>query len=348
MSKILVINIGSSSVKYGLFENGKNVKESTFNEVEDHEKIIRQLLRELGDISEIDAIGHRVVHGGKKYTKPLLVDADNLADLKLLNDLAPLHNPYNIMGIEILSGFLPETPQVAVFDTAFFSELDEVVSKSPLPDDLSAKFDFKKYGFHGISHSYLSEAAAEKIGKAPSALNLITCHLGGGWSVAAIKKGRPVDTSMGFTPLAGLMMMTRPGDIDPGIIFELVRELDFDSQKIDNLYEDFNHNSGIKAISGGVDDYRELLKEMNLGKQKAKLAFDMAVYRLAKYIASYFVPLGGEVDAIVFSGSIGSGDPVTRHEVMKKIRPISSVKSLAIETDEELMIARQTEKIIND
>jgi len=345
---ILIINSGSTSLKYRLFDSKKNeLKSEVFIVENDHEKIIKKILREVGDVSDIVAVGHRVVYGGDNFKKPVIVNEENIAQLEELSDLAPLHNPYNLLGIKILSDFLPNTPQVAIFDTSFFSDIPEKARVYAIPEKLSSKYSIKRYGFHGISHNYLAHQAAENLEKPLSKLNLITCHLGGGWSVTAIKNGHPIDTSMGFTPLEGLVMMTRAGDLDSGVVFEILRKELGTQNDIDELYDILNHESGIKALSGGIDDYRELLREMNLGNRKAKLAFDVATYKLSKYIGAYFVALGGKVDAIVFSGSIGSGDPLTRNEVIKNIKFLGDFKTLAIETNEELLMAGEVEKLLS-
>ncbi len=348
ISNILIINTGSTSLKYKLFDLSLGeIKGESFSDVTDHEKIIKKILREIGDISSLVAVGHRVVHGGENFNKPILIDEKKLAELESINDLAPLHNPYNLLGIKILREFLPQTPQIAVFDTAFFADLPEKSSKYAISDNLSKKHKIKKYGFHGMSHQYIAEETAKKLNKPLNKLNLITCHLGGGWSVSAIKNGRAIDTSMGFTPLEGLVMMTRVGDIDPGVIFEILGEDLGTKNDIDRLYHELNFESGIKALSGGIDDYRELLKEMNLGNQKAKLAFDIATYRLSKYIGAYFVALSGKLDALVFSGAIGSGDSVTRNEIIKNTKFLGDFKNLAIETNEEFLIAKETLNFID-
>lgn len=342
INNILVINTGSTSLKYKLFDLSlREIKKESFFDVSDHEKILKRILREIGDISSLRAVGHRVVHGGENFKKSILIDDKNLAELEGLNDLAPLHNPYNLLGIKILREFLPITPQIAVFDTAFFADMPEKSTKYAISDNLSKKYKIKKYGFHGISHQYIAEEAAKKLGSPLSKLNLITCHLGGGWSVAAIKNGRAIDTSMGFTPSEGLVMMTRAGDIGLGAIFNLLEEGPGSKNDINKLYHELNFESGIKAISGGIDDYQKLLKEINLGNKKAKLAFDMATYRLLKYIGAYYVALSGKLDALVFSGAIGSGDPITRNEIIKNTKFLGNYKNLSIETNEEFLIAKE-------
>lgn len=346
-NNILIINSGSSSLKYKLFDsNKKEIKGETFSDINSHEKIIKRILREIGDVSDLKAVGHRVVHGGESFLNSVLINEKNIQKLEELNDLAPLHNPYNLLGIKIISEFLPMTPQVAVFDTSFFANIKEKASIYAIPDNLSTKFKIKRYGFHGISHNYMSLEVAKKIGKPLGKLNLITCHLGGGWSISAIKNGQAIDTSMGFTPLEGLVMMTRAGDLGSGVVFELLREGLGTQHDIENLYHILNCESGIKALSGGIDDYQILLKEINLGNKKAKLAFDVATYKLSKYIGAYFVALGGKLDALVFSGAIGSGDPITRNEVLNKVKFLGKFKSFSIPTNEESLIADEVLKLL--
>ena len=348
LENILVINSGSTSLKYKLFNaDNKEIKGDSLIVENNHEKIFKKILRELGDVSKIRVVAHRVVHGGQKFIEPLVVNEDNLKKLEELNSLAPLHNPYNLLGIKIISEFLPMTPQVAVFDTAFFADIPKKASVYAIPDDLADKHEIKRYGFHGISHNYIAHETARQLGKPLNKLNLITCHLGGGWSVTAIKNGKPIDTSMGFTPLEGLVMMTRAGDLGSGVVFEILREGLGTQNDIERLYDILNNNSGIKGLSGGIADYRDLLREMNLGNEKAKLAFSVATYRLSKYVGAYFVALGGKLDAIVFSGAIGAGDPMTRNEVIKNTKFLGKHKALSFETNEELLIAEQARKLMD-
>jgi acetate kinase len=351
MTKILAINSGSTSVKYKLYnEKEKELKGKCFNEVKDHEKIIKTILREIGDLRDLVAVGHRVVYGGDKFVEPILINGTVLEDLEKYNELAPLHNPYNLLGIKAIKEFLPHIKQVAVFDTAFYSTLPEIARTYALPQEIREKYHIKKYGFHGISHQFVAQEATKKLNKKIEQLNLITCHLGGGWSVTAIKKGQPINTSMGYTPLEGLVMMTRSGDLDPGVVIELIKKtgspLKHDS--VQHVYNILNHESGIKGLSGGIEDYLDLLKAIIVGNEKAKLAFNVAIAKLVKYIASYWVELGGKVDAIVFSGAIGAGDSLTRNTVMKKIKCLGKVKMLAIKTNEELAIIRETRKILEE
>jgi acetate kinase len=349
MTKILAINSGSTSVKYKLFnEKEKELKGKCFNEVKNHEEIIKIILREIGDLRDLVAVGHRVVHGGDEFIEPILINEHVLEDLEKYNELAPLHNPYNLLGIKAIREYLPHIKQVAVFDTAFYSALPEIARTYALPQEIREKYHIKKYGFHGISHQFIAQEAAKKLNKKVEQLNLITCHLGGGWSATAIKKGQPINTSMGYTPLEGLVMMTRSGDLDPGVVIELIKRTNSPLKRdsVEHIYNILNHESGIKGLSGGIDDYLDLLKAVTIGNKKAKLAFDIAIAKLVKYIVSYWVELDGKVDAIVFSGGIGSNDVLIRKVVAKKIKCLGKVKILAIKTNEELAIIRETRKVL--
>ena len=347
---ILALNSGSISVKYKLFsDDEKEIKQGSLENARDHNVAIKLVLREIGDLRNLSAVGHRVVHGGYKFVKPLMVNDETLAGLEEFNNLAPLHNPYNLAGIKAAMAYLPQAKQIAVFDTAFFSDLPGEAKFYALPRELSEKYHIYRYGFHGISHKYVTLEASRLLNKKNQKINLISCHLGGGWSIAAVKNGKPVDISMGFTPMEGLVMISRSGDIDPGIIFKLLKIMpgEINQSKVDNLYEILNKQSGLKGLSG-QSDYQELLSAVSLGNEAAKLAFDLAVARLIKYIGAYYTLLEGRVDAIIFTGSIGSGNPTTRNQVMKKIKCLGSLPMLAIKTDEELMIAREVKQLINN
>jgi acetate kinase len=352
MSNILVINSGSTSLKYKLFdEKEKEIKAGKLINIDNTEKAVKSVLKEIGNLQDLVAVGHRVVHGGDKFFKPILVDDEVLGKLEEFNELAPLHNPYNLAGIRSVAGFLPDIPQVAVFDTAFYYDLPEVARTYALPKVLLEKYKIRKYGFHGISHQYAMEDAAKKLKKKVDKINLISCHLGGGWSATAIKKGKPVDTSMGWTPMEGLVMMTRAGDIDPGIVIELLKVKEIESpvgdtiSKVDEIYDLLNHKAGIKGLTG-LDNFQDVLKETSLGYADAKLAFDLAIYKLVKYIGAYWTVLEGQVDAIVFTGAIGAGNPMTRNAVMKKLKFLGDTPVVAVKTNEELAIMREVRNII--
>ena len=221
---ILVINSGSTSLKYKLFNDDNiEIKSNVFTEFASLSHAIKSALKEINDLRGISAAGHRVVHGGDEFIKTEIINDEKLTKLEKYNELAPLHNPYNLAGIREMMDYLPNVPQVAVFDTAFFSDLPEIAKTYALPRDLTKKLNIKRYGFHGISHEFVTQEAACELGKDINKINLIICHLGGGWSISAIKNGKPIDISMGWTPLEGLVMMTRAGDLDPGIIIKLLK-----------------------------------------------------------------------------------------------------------------------------
>lgn len=345
---ILAINSGSTSIKYKLIDDEeKAIKQGEILEVKNQVTAVKLILREIGDLRNVAAVGHRVVHGGPKFFASFLINDDNFRELEQFNDLAPLHNPYNLAGIKAARAYLPQVKQVAVFDTAFFHHLPELARIYALPHELTKEYNIYRYGFHGISHKFATQEAAKLLKKKVEKINLITCHLGGGWSITAIKNGLPVDTSMGLTPLEGLTMITRAGDIDPGIIFRLLKDLpgEVNQAKVDELYEILNKQSGIKGLAG-TEDYQALLANASLGNREAKLAFDVAVNRLVKYIGAYWTILEGKVDAIVFTGAVGSGNPATRNQVMKDIKCLGKLPMLAIKTDEELMITREVKELI--
>lgn len=347
---ILVINSGSTSIKYKLFSDDETeLKQGEIIDVKNHQTALKQILRDVGGLQDLIAVGHRVVHGGDRFLKPLVIDDNNLIELEQFNELAPLHNPYNLAGIKAIREYLPQVKQVAVFDTAFYANLPLVNRLYGLPCELTEKYKIYHYGFHGISHKYIMLEAARELKISLSKINLISCHLGGGWSITAIKNGNPIDTSMGFTPLEGLMMMSRPGDVDDGIIFRLLKEMpgEINSEKIERLSSILNHDSGIKGISG-IADFKKLLSAVSLGQPDAELAFDLAVNRLVKYIGAYWTELEGKAQAIVFTGAIGSGNPMTRNQVMKKIKCLGKLPMLAIQTNEELMIAREVKELVNN
>lgn len=315
--------------------------------VADHLKAVKQILREIGDLRGLTAVGHRVVHGGDKFVKPLLVNAENLAEMEKDVELAPLQNPFNLAGIKAAGEYLPEAKQVAVFDTAFYADLPPPSRYYGLPIELMEEYKIRRYGFHGLSHRYVMEEAARELKIPLNKINLISCHLGGGWSVTAIKSGRPIDTSMGFTPLEGLVMTTRCGDLDPGIILRLLKIMpgEINEEKINRLEDILNHESGFKGLAG-VDNYLELLKRLSLGDKEAGLAFEIAAGRLVKYIGAYFTELEGRADAVVFTGAIGSGNPLTRNRIMAKIKCLGKLPMLSIKANEELMIMREVKKLI--
>jgi acetate kinase len=340
---ILVLNCGSQSIKWKLFRDSlrleKEGKRDVFNS-QNYRKILTKELEKIGNYGkEIKTIGHRVVHGGNKFRRPTLINQRNLKELEKFNKFAPLHNPFNILGIKISQNIFPNSKQIAVFDTDFYLHLPEKASDYTLPKYIIKKFGFKKLGFHGISHEFVAEEAARKVKKPFEKLKIITCHLGGGSSMTAIKYGRAIDTSMGFTPMEGVIMMTRPGDIDAGIVLELTKN--FSPRKTDEI---LNLESGLKSISGSKG-MLEILRKVKKGNKRAKFALEIFVYKIKKYIGAYFTILGG-CDLLVFTGTIGYGSLKIRKMICKDLTILKNTKILAIETNEELAIAKKITKIV--
>lgn len=389
---ILVLNSGSSSVKYQLFaidseqvvtkglvekiggkeaiytyETAKHGKLKEVHSIQNHEEALSMIFKGLtspaneiiSDIKQIAAVGHRVLHGGAKFTSTALVNDEVIKAIRECIELGPLHNPHNLKGIDVCLRLLPGTPQVAVFDTAFHQTMPEKAYLYALPYVFYTKHKVRRYGFHGTSHCYVTERAASMLGKAVKNVNMISCHLGNGSSVCAIRDGKSVDTSMGFTPLEGLIMGTRSGDIDPAIIQYIMHKENYTVQEVDSL---LNKQSGLLGISGATNDLRELFALADKKDQRAQLAIDMMLYRLKKYISSYMGALGGACDAIVFTAGIGENNPYVREQALeglefmgicidkKKNKAVSGeavistddsrVKVLVIPTNEELLIAR--------
>ena len=343
--KIAVINSGSSSLKCKLFEmpSKKMLIEKEIQKIGEEDSPIHshaEALEALGiDFSDVDAIGHRVVHGGEKLQKSCIIDAQVVEIIQDLIPLAPLHNPANLEGIKALKEKMPDIPQIAVFDTAFHSSLQKEAFIYALPYELYEKHDIRRYGFHGTSHAYLTKEAAKILEKPLEELNIITLHLGNGASACAVKNGKSMDTSMGFTPLEGLMMGTRCGDIDPDIPLFLQRELGMNAKEVDIL---LNKESGLKGVCG-ENDLREILLREDA---KAQLALDIMIRRIQKYIGAYMVLLEN-VDAIVFSGGIGEHSNYVRERVMDN-SIIKEIKSLVIETNEEFEIANECYRIVKE
>ena len=285
------------------------------------------------DFSELDAVGHRVVHGGENFTEAILIDDEVLKAIEGLCVLAPLHNPVNLEGILVAKKQAPTTPQIAVFDTAFHSSMPKEAYLYALDYEMYEKHNIRRYGFHGTSHSFVAKEAAKILEKDLSELNLITLHLGNGASVCAIENGKSIDTSMGFTPLEGLVMGSRCGDIDPAIVLYMQKELSLSADEVDI---ELNKHSGLLGICG-LNDLSEIL---NSSDEKVQLALNMMVRRIQKYIGSYMALLG-RVDAIVFTGGIGENSPYVRDRVMSS-ELFKDIKSLVVKTDEELEIARET------
>lgn len=391
---VLVINCGSSSLKYQLINSdteavlakglcerigidGRLVyqlaghdKEITEAPMPTHKEGIQMVLDALVNpktgavksLSEIDAVGHRVVHGGEKFAQSVVLNEEVLAKVEECNELAPLHNPANLIGIRVCQELMPGVPMVGVFDTAFHQTMPQKAYLYGLPYEYYEKYKVRRYGFHGTSHSFVSKRAAEVMGRPYDEVKTIVCHLGNGSSVSAVLNGKCVDTSMGLTPLEGLVMGTRSGDIDPAIMEFIAKKENLD---IDGVMNVLNKKSGVFGISGGLSsDFRDLTDAMNAGDKKATIAMDVFSYRVAKYIGSYAAAMNG-VDDIVFTAGIGENDDYVREEVCKYLGYLgvdfdsevnkglrgkeaeltkegSKVKVFVIPTNEELAIARET------
>lgn len=397
--KILVINAGSSSLKYQLYDmNNERVmakglverigiagsvlthrvegrdKYVVQTEMPDHKIAIQLVLdalvsSEVGvlkDINEISAVGHRIVHGGEKYSKSVLLDDQLLEELKEVSKLAPLHNPPALIGIKACRELMPTTPMTAVFDTAFHQTMEPVAYMYAIPYELYESDKIRRYGFHGTSHKYVANRAAELLNRNIEDMKIVTCHLGNGSSVTAVKYGKTIDTSMGFTPLAGLIMGTRTGDMDPAIVTYLMNEKGWDAKAVDNL---MNKKSGVLGISGVSSDFRDIEKAAAEGNKRAQLALDMFMFRVRKYIGGYAAAMGG-IDAIVFTAGLGENSPETREGILKGLGFLgfevdkvkdnvrgkevifstdsSKIKLMVIPTNEELMIARDTKELARE
>lgn len=369
--KVLVLNAGSSSLKYRLFADEKEIGAGVVERigepggVKDHMEALKRAQKRLvsggslDSFDSLDAVGHRVVHGGEKFTKPAVVDDALIEALKELVPLAPLHNPANIEGILTMRKIAPQIPQVAVFDTAFHQSMPKEAFLYAIPLDLYDRYAIRRYGFHGTSHSYVSKEAANILGRPLESLNLITMHLGNGASACAVQNGRSIDTSMGFTPLEGLVMGTRCGDLDPEIPLFL-REKGLEAETI------LNRQSGLKGLCG-YNDMREVEELAAKGSEEAETALKLYSRRIRKYIGAYAALLG-KVDALVFTAGIGENSAKVRElscsgldmfgiELDSKKNSTGEVeistdsspaKIFVIETDEELEIARQTEALLSD
>lgn len=397
--KILVLNNGSSSVKYKLIDSAtKDVlaeggvekiglpdsflkfklpdgtKETVTVEMPDHKEAIRQVFKVLTDpekgviksLDEIDAVGHRVVHGMEYFNKSVLITPEVIEKVKECYPVAPLHNPANIIGIEAILDLLPGRPQVGVFDTAFHQTMPAKAYMYALPYEDYEKYGIRRYGFHGTSHRYVSQRACEFLGRDPKHTKMITCHIGNGGSITAVLNGESVDTSMGLTPTEGLMMGTRVGDVDPGALVYLMERTGMDAEKLSKV---INKESGVLGISGISNDMRDIEAGIARGDERAILAMDMYEYRILKYIGAYAAVLDG-VDVIVFTGGVGENQTVTREKICRhlsylgvkfdaeanKVRgeeivittPESKVTVCVIPTDEEMMIAQDTAEIVGD
>jgi len=346
--RVLIINSGSSSIKYKLFRmpTGRLISKGLIEKIGEKGSKISNHHIGLGIILEkiksIDAVGHRVVHGGQDFKKPTKINGYVIKKIEECAKLAPLHNPANLEGIKACVKLLPGVPQVAIFDTAFYQTLPKEAFIYALAYRYYQKYAIRKYGFHGTSHEYVAGEAARRLKKPLSKLRLITCHLGNGCSITAIKFGKAVDTSMGFTPLEGLVMGTRSGDIDPAVVTYLMRKEKLSPNRIEDI---LNKESGLKGISGISNDLRDLKKAARRNI-RARLAIDIFIYRLKKYIGAYIMAMGG-VDAIVFTAGIGENHASIRRGATQGLKSLANkAKILVIPTDEELMIARQTYGLI--
>jgi len=336
---ILILNCGSQSIKWKLFDekNLKSKKEGgrDVSQKINYQRVLEQELGRLEDYKEkISLVGHRFVHGGNKFKKPVKITAEVLKELRQLNNLAPLHNPYNILGIEVCQKIFCGIPQIVVFDTEFYKNLSPKAYTYAVSENLALKHGFRRYGFHGLSHEYVAKEGTRILDKHFNKLKIITCHLGGGSSISAIKNGRAVDTSMGFTPLEGVVMMTRSGSIDPGIILEMAK-----NYSIEQLGEILNFNSGIKGLCG-CDKMLDVLKKIKKKDKKAKLALEIFVYSIQKYIGAYFAILGG-CDLLVFTGAVGFGSRKIRNMICRDLKFLKKTNVLAVKSDEELMILKK-------
>jgi len=357
--KILVINCGSSSIKYKLYDFPAaaciakglidRIGEPTCV-IPDHDKGIAEmfarLLRDkvITTLSQISAIGHRVVHGGETFRAPCIVDEKVLAKIRECSELAPLHNPANLCGIVACQKVMPGVPQVAVFDTAFHQTIPDYAYMYPIPRKYYDDFCVRKYGFHGTSHAFVSEQAARLLKKPLSRIKLITCHLGNGCSITAVKHGKSIDTSMGFTPLEGLMMGTRCGDIDVAAVFHIMEKAKMSLSEMDKV---LNRQSGILGIFGKSNDFRILAESAAAGDKNAKLALDMFTYRIKKYIGAYLMVLGG-ADAVCFTAGIGENNRALVKKMADAVLALvgKHTKVMVVPTDEELMIGSLTHNLV--
>ncbi|MGK9043471.1 acetate kinase [Mammaliicoccus vitulinus] len=396
MTKIIAINAGSSSLKFQLFEmpeekvitkglieriglknsvfsitvNGEKITETL--DIENHDVAVNIMLDALkehniiNDINDIQGSGHRVVHGGELFPDSALVTDEVLAKMETLTDLAPLHNPANIMGIKAFRKLLPSIPHVAVFDTSFHQTMPEESYLYSLPYHFYKDYGIRKYGFHGTSHKYVSQRASELLDRPLDQLRIISCHIGNGASIAAIDGGKSVDTSMGFTPLAGVTMGTRSGNLDPALIPYIMEKTGKNAEEVLNI---LNKESGLLGISGSSSDLRDIQQDANEGNERAKLALDVFASRIHKYMGSYATRMHG-LDAIVFTAGVGENSDTVRAKVLEGLEfmgvywdqrlntglhgeegfinyPHSPVKVIVIPTDEEVVIARDVLKFGN-
>ena len=394
--KILVLNCGSSSLKYQLINmeneevlasgkyerigekeafithkvNGQKIKidNPAYNHTEAIEFTLKQLLnpeyKVIDSLDEINAIGHRLVHGGEKISDSVVIDDNVIEVLKEYTDLAPLHNPACILGIEACKDVMPDKPMVGVFDTAFHYSIPKERYIYPVPYEYYKKYSVRKYGFHGTSHKYVSQRLAEIENKPIEDMKIVTCHLGQGSSICAIEGGKSVDTSMGLTPLGGIPMVTRSGDLDPSVLLYIMKKEKLSAQEMEDI---LNKKSGVSGISGLAPDFRVIEQAANDGDEKAQIAMDNFKYSVASFIAKYAVAMNG-IDSIIFTGGVGENQINIRKGICEQLKfmgveldneknqirseekliskDTSKVKVYVIPTNEELMIAKETQKLI--
>ncbi|MBW6440624.1 acetate/propionate family kinase [Patescibacteria group bacterium] len=351
-NQILVLNSGSTSLKYKVFDfNLKELQEGFIEDigsgkVKNHTQALVFALKEIGNTENIKYVGHRVVHGGEKFYNPIIINKKNLQEIEKFNHLAPLHNPANLEGIKASMNLIKSAKNVAVFDTAFYKDLPEYAYLYAIPKEFYHQYGIRRYGFHGTSHKYMLLEAAKKLGKSENKLNLITCHLGGGASITAIKNGKAIDTSMGFTPMEGIPMESRCGDIDSGIILELLRnkkiELNNDiKNRIEAVDHLLNKQSGLRGLAGKkANNIYEIAYRAENGDEEMMDILKLYTYKIKKYIGAYKAVLG-DVDAIVFTGTVGYRSKIIRKLVLAKFKDSNKMKKLVIQTNEELMIAKE-------
>ncbi len=354
---VLVINSGSSSIKCSLFEGERLSRHIFKEEIKNYHKVLEEILKTI-TFASLQMVVHRVVHGGREFTEPTRIDEKNIDRLKQLSSLAPLHNPANIEAIEYFLHNHPKIPQIAVFDTAFFADMDEAASLYAIDRDLSNRYHIRRYGFHGNSYSYLLHEAAKLLEKDVHRTSLITLHIGNGASICAIQNGKSIDTSMGFTPLEGLVMGSRSGDIDPGVVLYMLEEIGMDKSEVGEV---LNKRSGLKGLCG-TNDVREILKRSD---EAAVSAMRIYTRRIKKYIGAYLALLE-DVDGIVFSGGVGENAPKIRKMVLRGLEKFgimtdfaknerndviiskkeSPIKVFVIRTNEELEMLRRAKEVV--